>query len=139
MYVLHQDCTDSRLICIDIYTAAIVLLASRLRPSLETHEPKYSLVQSWSHAIEMLNWITPLSKSAQRSVVALEILAATISVTADGDLQHSMNNMNQLGSTQNVAAFQNLNGTFNEFYDMTSLNGIILDPNDISWLNSIPV
>jgi hypothetical protein len=67
------------LIIIDVYTAATVILAARLRPVIEIDISEYSITKSWDHAIELLKSFGRMGQSAQRCVAALEILSAKVS------------------------------------------------------------
>jgi hypothetical protein len=61
-----------------VYTSATVLQAARLHPVVETSVGDYNTETSWKHAIEILKRLDRFRSAAQRSVVALEILADKI-------------------------------------------------------------
>jgi hypothetical protein len=61
-----------------VYTSATVLQAARLHPAVETSVGDYSTETSWKHAIGALKKLERFGSTAQRSLVALEILADKI-------------------------------------------------------------
>jgi len=61
-----------------VYTSATVLQAARLHPAVETSVSDYSTETSWKHAIGALKKLERFGSTAQRSLVALEILADKI-------------------------------------------------------------
>lgn len=61
-----------------VYTSATVLQAARLHPVVETSVGDYSTETSWRHAIGILKRLERFGSTAQRSVVALEVLADKI-------------------------------------------------------------
>jgi hypothetical protein len=61
-----------------VYNSATVLQAARLPPGVETSVGDYNTETSWKHAIEILKRLQKLGSTAQRSLVALEILADKI-------------------------------------------------------------
>jgi hypothetical protein len=61
-----------------VYTSATVLQAARLHPVVETSVGDYSTETSWRHAIGVLKRLGRFGSTAQRSLVALEILADKI-------------------------------------------------------------
>lgn len=127
----------------DLYTAATVLLASRLHPRLRDPDSGYIVAVSWSHAIETLNAIAPISESAQKCAIALEILSTTINLATEGEPQSSPQNSNprqqpDAGLSGPDVALNGLAG-FSEADDLPDFNSLLLDLSDMSWLNSIPV
>jgi len=61
-----------------VYTSATVLQAARLRPIVEEDIGDYRIETSWKNAISVLKNLERFGSTAQRSVVALEILADKI-------------------------------------------------------------
>lgn len=133
----------------DVYTAATVLLASRLHPRLHDPDSEYVIAVSWSHAIEILSAIAPMSESAQKCAIALEILSTTITLATEGESQSGLPNNNSNGNnhtqqrpdvnlTSPGAAPNNGLVAFNEADDVPGFNDLLLDLSDMSWLNSIP-
>ena len=61
-----------------IYTSATVLQAARLRPVVEEGVGDYTIEASWKNAITVLKTLERFGSTAQRSIVALEILADKI-------------------------------------------------------------
>ena len=57
-----------------IYTAATVLLAARLRPTITAEVSDEAIIKSWGQAIEVLNRYEKFSASASRMVATLQIL-----------------------------------------------------------------
>ena len=126
------------LIVIDVYTAATVILAARLRQVIETDVSEYSTTRSWDHAIELLKSFGRMGESAQRCVAALEILSAKVSRKIPADIADQV----QHSPRQAVPFDPALSGpqtdlTLDEFsgFDFTDLE---LDLSDMSWLNSMP-
>jgi hypothetical protein len=126
------------LIIIDVYTAATVILAARLRPVIETDISEYSTTRSWDHAIELLKSFGRMGQSAQRCVAALEILSAKVSrripLDTTDQIQHSQHQ---------AAPFDpGLNGPQPDLnldqFSGFDFSGIELDLSDMSWLNSMP-
>jgi hypothetical protein len=123
----------------DVYTAATVLLAARLRPVIATGVPEYSIADSWAHAIEILKAFQRLGQSAQRCVAALEILSAKVSVDAhppeasqdlNDDFQRTIIDMTSATSLPDVR--------FDDYQVGLDFSGITFDLNDMSWLTSLP-
>jgi hypothetical protein len=126
------------LIIIDVYTAATVILAARLRPVIETDLSEYSTTRSWDHAIKLLKSFGRMGQSAQRCVAALEILSAKISQKIPVDTTDLMQN-----TPRQAAPFDtNLSGPQIDFnldgFSGFNFNGVELDLSDMSWLNSMP-
>jgi hypothetical protein len=61
-----------------VYNSATVLQAARLHPVVETSVGDYNIETSWKHAIDVLKRLQQFGSTAQRCVVALEILADKI-------------------------------------------------------------
>lgn len=120
----------------DLYTAATVLLAARLRPVIEVGITEYSAASSWAHAIESLKYFELFGESAQRCVAALEILSAKVSLSTEGSEPH-IEGAHAEPSTI-VPATNVQSGTFDQFQGDLDFSGITFDLNDMSWLNSGP-
>jgi len=123
----------------DIYTAATVLLAARLRPAIATGVPEYSIADSWTHAIEILKAFQRLGQSAQRCVAALEILSAKVSADAHSlDVNQDLNSEFQRATTDITSATSLPDVPFDDYQVGLDFSGITFDLNDMSWLTSLP-
>lgn len=121
------------LIRADVYTAATVLIAGHLRPTILAEVTPAEITRSWNCALEILKEYESYRRSARRCVAALEILyervvsggAATDQVPANSQLVGVANAPNDLswGEGINASLFDSL--------DMA-------DFQDMSWLNSVP-
>lgn len=120
----------------DLYTAATVLLAARLRPAIEVGISEYSAASSWAHAIEILKYLECFGESAQRCVAALEILSAKVSLSADVNVTHIGEHASESSSA--IPATAARGGTYEQFQGEVDFSGITFDLNDMSWLNSAP-
>ncbi|CZR61789.1 related to C6 transcription factor [Phialocephala subalpina] len=115
-----------------IYTAATVLLAARLRPVVQSNVPEYSVLRSWSQVIEVLKPLTCFGLWAKRCVIALEILFSKVSLVVD-DQQPNGNFEMQSRMPEEVFMAEADHATLG-----IDICGITFDPNDMSWLNSLP-
>jgi hypothetical protein len=126
------------LIIIDVYTAATVILAARLRPVIEIDISEYSITKSWDHAIELLKSFGRMGQSAQRCVAALEILSAKVSRKLPVDTTDQL----QPSQRQGASFEPGLNGPQTDLnlddFSGFDFSGIELDLSDMSWLNSMP-
>jgi len=123
----------------DVYTAATVLLAARLRPVIATGISEYSIADSWAHAIEILKAFQRLGQSAQRCVAALEILSAKVSVdTYPPDVNQDLSADFQRATTDMASATSLPDVPFNDYQVGLEFSGITFDLNDMSWLTSLP-
>jgi hypothetical protein len=123
----------------DIYTAATVLLAARLRPVIAAGVSEYSIADSWAHAIEILKAFQRLGQSAQRCVAALEILSAKVSVDAYPlDVNQDLNSEFQRTTTDMASATTLPDVSFDDYQVGLDFRGITFDLNDMSWLTSLP-
>jgi hypothetical protein len=122
------------LIIIDVYTAATVILAARLRPVIETDISEYSTTSSWDHAIELLKSFGRMGQSAQRCVAALEILSAKVSLKIPVDPTNQIQHSQRQPATFDPALTDLNLDEFSSF----DFNGVDLDLSDMSWLNSMP-
>jgi hypothetical protein len=123
----------------DVYTAATVLLAARLRPVIATGISEYSIADSWAHAIEILKAFRRLGQSAQRCVAALEILSAKVSVdTYPPDVNQDLGADFQRATTDMASATSLPDVPFDDYQVGLEFSGITFDLNDMSWLTSLP-
>ncbi|KAL3477446.1 fungal-specific transcription factor domain-containing protein [Aspergillus californicus] len=117
-----------------VYTAATVLIASRLCPAILSEVTDAAITRSWDCALEILRKYQGYSTSARRCVAALEILHDRVvseahptvyQQTAD-PLATSMGG-NTMGD---MSLGEGITGIF-EGFDLP-------DFQDMSWLNSVP-
>jgi len=126
------------LIVIDVYTAATVILAARLRPVIETDVSEYSTTRSWDHAIELLKSFGRMGESAQRCVAALEILSAKVSRKIPADIADQVQySQHQAAPFDPALSGPQTDLNLDEFSGF-DLSGLELDLSDMSWLNSMP-
>jgi hypothetical protein len=121
---------------LDVYTAATVLLAARIKPVIEVGIVNYSLSESWEHAIAILKCYEGYGDSAQRCRATLELLAAKIPETTESDTAHSHRHPDphvNTASNEYLEADVQSQDVGMDF----DLAGITFDVNDISWLNSM--
>ncbi len=122
----------------DVYTAATVILAARLRPVIETDISEYSTTRSWDHAIELLKLFGRMGQSAQRCVAALEILSAKISRKLSVDTTDQMQqSQHQAASFDPTLSGPQVDLNLDEFSGF-DFSGVELDLSDMSWLNIMP-
>lgn len=128
----------------DLYSAATVLLAARLHPRLHDSDSRYTNAVSWSHVIQILDAIAPMSESAHKCAIALEILSTTITLAMDDESQTALGPNNNNYERRPDAALNNADvpahgiASFCEAGDLTDINDLLLDMSDMSWLDSIP-
>ena len=144
-----------------VYTSATVLQAARLHPVVETSVGDYSTETSWKHAIGVLKRLEPLGYTAQRSVVALEILADKITEAAapQGKIETSSGSAAGLPTPAPSTWTNSSTGQtpapmsapvdagdleaggeqFPGLGDLFDLTEFDFDLNDMSWLTSAPV
>ncbi len=124
---------------LDIYTAATVLLAARLRPVIAESVPGHSVADSWAHAIEILKSFARLGQSAQRCVAALEILSAKIPLdSSPPNTQQDGNSLNQSDETMANSSMPVKDLTLDDLQTGVDFDDIVFDLNDMSWLTSLP-
>ncbi|BCS25325.1 fungal specific transcription factor domain-containing protein [Aspergillus puulaauensis] len=127
-----------------LYSAATVLLASRLHPRIHDSDSGYINAVSWSHVIQILEAIAPMSGSAQKCAIALEILSVTITLAIEDEPRPSLAPDNsdcgrQLGLGLNDSDVPvHETAELGEAGDLTDINDLLLDMSDMSWLDSIP-
>ncbi|KAL5001359.1 fungal-specific transcription factor domain-containing protein [Aspergillus recurvatus] len=116
-----------------VYTAATVLIASRLCPSVLAEVTEAAITRSWNCALEVLRKYQRYSTSARRCVAALEILyERAVSDAPVGD---------NPPQSQSAVPMANTTGdmSLGEGMDASLLEGFDLpDFQDMSWLNSVP-
>ncbi|EEP76551.1 conserved hypothetical protein [Uncinocarpus reesii 1704] len=144
----------------DVYTAATILIAGRLRSSIVNEVSEASISHAWLCALEILRKYQSYSTSARRCVAALEILhdrvvsegvplsrmppagasstsAGNLRAVVDGTGPDVVNNPSGHTLSESLNAFGDVNladGTANVGPD----NLDFLDLLDMSWLNSVP-
>jgi hypothetical protein len=123
---------------IDVYTAATVILAARLRPVIETDISEYSTTRSWDHAIELLKSFGRMGQSAQRCVAALEILSAKAARKVPVDTADQMQHSQREAATFDPALSGPQTDIGLDEFSAFDFGGIDLDLSDMSWLNSMP-
>lgn len=115
---------------IDVYTAATVLIAGRLCPSIVEEVTDSAISRSWVCALETLRKYQSYSSSARRCVAALEILYERVVSEAPP-------------SCEPPPIHQTPSAPVHTTNDM-SLDAILMDSfgladfQDMSWLNSVP-
>ncbi|KAL2820921.1 fungal-specific transcription factor domain-containing protein [Aspergillus cavernicola] len=124
-----------------VYTAATVLIASRLCPAILQEVTETATTRSWNCALEILRKYQSYSTSARRCVAALEILyERVISEANDQPEPH-------VPAGAGAGAPLNSNANANTIGDMSlgeGMNAVFLDSfdfadfQDMSWLNSVP-
>jgi hypothetical protein len=121
-------------ISLDAYTAATVLIAGYLCPTVLDEVTEMAITSSWNCALEILRKYQSYSTSARRCIAALEILYER--VVSEGPPPHEPSAKHHLGGS-----------TSNALNDMSlgeGMNAIFLDGfdwpdfQDMSWLNSVP-
>lgn len=123
----------------DIYTAATVLLAARLRPVIAEGVTEYSIADSWNHAIEILKAFQRLGQSAQRCVAALEILSKKVSIESNpADVNQDFNSDFQRATTDMTSATTLPDVPFDDYQVGLDFGEITFDLTDMSWLTSLP-
>ena len=127
-----MEVCPSALTTTDIYTAATVLLAARLRLTPSTDNSNYSISDSWDRAIQVLKSFERLGHSAQRCVAALEILSAKVDL-AGSNTNAAPQHQDRLESVTSPE-FANLGEHMGDF----DFRGIEVDLSDMSWLNILP-
>lgn len=118
---------------VDIYSAAMVLIAARLRPPILAEVTEASITQSWDCALEILRKYQRYSSSARRCVAALEILYER--VVSEGQTTVDRPSASQPvgipNAVNDISLGEGMNTIFFEGLDLP-------DFQDMSWLNSVP-
>lgn len=140
-----------------LYTSATVLIAARLSPSILADVPEDSIVRDWCRACELLEAYGDLGTSVRRLATTLRLLFDTV------PQQYSRLRQPQEAAAENMshAATANMRPTFStgtaasaplepttnltEALDQANFTtgdftafDTIFDPNDLSWLMTIP-
>ncbi|PWY68401.1 putative C6 transcription factor [Aspergillus heteromorphus CBS 117.55] len=117
-----------------IYTAATVLIAGRLCPTILEEVTEAKMTQSWNCALEVLRKYHSYSTSARRCVAALEILYER--VASEGPLPN-LYPPNTFATTAGPNGLRD--SSFGGSIDSAFLGGLDFpDFQDMSWLNSVP-
>ncbi|KAL4757724.1 transcription factor domain-containing protein [Aspergillus foveolatus] len=116
-----------------VYTAATVLVASRLCPSVIEEVTEAAITRSWNCALEILRKYQSYSTSARRCVAALEILyERAISEAPAGDIPpQSQSGASMANTIGDMSLGEGMNTSLLEGFDLP-------DFQDMSWLNSVP-
>lgn len=115
----------------DVYTAATIIIASRLCPSILEEVTEDALTRSWDCALEILRKYQSYSTSARRCVAALEILyERTVADPAD-DRPQSQNAFPTANTMGDMSLGEGINASLLDGFDLP-------DFQDMSWLNSVP-
>ncbi|KAK5049536.1 hypothetical protein LTR84_004465 [Exophiala bonariae] len=150
-----------------VYSAATVLIAGKLCPSILTEIPEKSISRSWHRAIEILEHYQSFGPVIKQLVAAQHVLFSTLPEhysqakgsrpPGDGSYQTGCSGNNVLTSAsrqveqmraETYSALQS-NAAIEETDNSTSSLGLnnpnfdydfdfVFDSNDLSWLNSMP-
>lgn len=124
----------------DVYLAAAVLIAIRLRPDIHWEVTEQNIDDSWAYAIEILRDYQSDSRAARRCVVALEFLHEKLpNISEQGQPQQHQQQRNWKGDPVDLGAlfrldqgYQNLDGaagSWNWQYKQAGLEDFtFLDP-----------
>ncbi|KAL1303122.1 hypothetical protein AAFC00_006556 [Neodothiora populina] len=88
-----------------VYTAATILIAALLCPSIASEIPKDSIMRSWRSAMTILDQYRLFSSSASRSIAALELLFHRVPLhkTQGPTERHQTPAATEYGSSSNVS------------------------------------
>ncbi|KAL5340262.1 fungal-specific transcription factor domain-containing protein [Aspergillus crustosus] len=114
-----------------VYTAATVLIASRLCPAILEEVSEPAITRSWNCALEILRKYQSYSTSARRCVAALEILYEQVESDAPPPDQNMFPGAIAANTAGNMQLVQGINPAFLDGFDFP-------DFQDMSWLNSVP-
>ncbi|KAL4920044.1 fungal-specific transcription factor domain-containing protein [Aspergillus aurantiobrunneus] len=118
-----------------VYTAATVIVASRLCPTILEEISESALTRSWNCALEILRKYQSYSTSARRCVAALEILYERAAVSAASTTEQNQPQGEGVfpmqSSIGDMSLGEGLNAGLLEGFDLP-------DFQDMSWLNSVP-
>ncbi|KAK1138868.1 hypothetical protein N8T08_001739 [Aspergillus melleus] len=112
-----------------VYTAATVLIAGRLCPSVVEEITDVAISRSWNYALGILRKYQSYSTSARRCVAALEILYQ--SVASEAPPSYDQPPSTTLNATNDMSLGEGMNAILIDGFDLT-------DFQDMSWLNSVP-
>ncbi|KAJ5666576.1 hypothetical protein N7462_010985 [Penicillium macrosclerotiorum] len=119
---------------LDIYTAATVLIAGRLCPTILAEITGDSITHSWHCALEILRNYQNYSSSARRCIAALEILYEQVVSEAHPAPNQAPSHDVSLNGTailNDMSFGEGINATMMEGFEFP-------DFQDMSWLNSVP-
>ncbi|RDH29672.1 fungal-specific transcription factor domain-domain-containing protein [Aspergillus welwitschiae] len=128
-----------------IYTASTVLIAGRLHQAILSELHEDSISRTWQRALDILRKYQSYSSSAQRCIVALELLDEKVTAAIDmkrrggnyhGSVMPAGNNNSGGGdgsaaSPRDVSLGEGLSAAVLDTWDLP-------DFFDMSWLNSVP-
>ncbi|KAL3463887.1 fungal-specific transcription factor domain-containing protein [Aspergillus heterothallicus] len=124
-----------------VYTAATVLIASYLCPTILEEVTEASITTSWETALEILRKYQSYSSSARRCVAALEILYERVVSEQPTVHEHpeahdlsssaGLNGGAPLGTVGDMSLGEGMNASFLDAFELP-------DFQDMSWLNSVP-
>ncbi|KAH8700820.1 fungal-specific transcription factor domain-containing protein [Talaromyces proteolyticus] len=123
-----------------IYTAATVMTATRLYPSVATDIDESLLTQSWNCALETLRAYQEYSRSAKRCLVTLEVLHEKVvgGIQAQNEEATEPTKSSRLDPWLDVNSTQQLRpNDAPEIQDLGDL-GTTFDIMDMAWLDSTP-
>lgn len=143
--LLHVSCIRQGLTprSTDVYTAATVLIAGRLRSAIVAEITEPTVTRSWNLALEILRKYQESSTSARRCIAALEILYDRV-VSEGHEPHHRVTST--LSSEQQSQSFPLLPApnSLDEIYLGEGIDSTVFetfnlaDPQDMSWLHSVP-
>ncbi|RDW76781.1 transcription factor domain-containing protein [Aspergillus mulundensis] len=116
-----------------VYTAATVIIASRLCPPILEEVTEAVITRSWNYALEILRKYQSYSTSARRCVAALEILyerAVTDAPIGDNQPQSQPGPL-MANSIEDMSLGEGMNPGLLDSFDLP-------DFGDMSWLHSVP-
>ncbi|KAI9370712.1 fungal-specific transcription factor domain-containing protein [Aspergillus egyptiacus] len=120
-----------------VYTAATVLIASRLCPAILEEVTEEATTRSWNCALEILRKYQSYSSSARRCVAALEILYEQVVSEALPTNGHPQPLIPTAGSGTAANTIGDM--SIGEGMNSVFLDGLDFpDFQDMSWLNSVP-
>ncbi|OJJ59166.1 hypothetical protein ASPSYDRAFT_89880 [Aspergillus sydowii CBS 593.65] len=114
-----------------VYTAATIIIASRLCPSILEEVTEDALTRSWDCALEILRKYQSYSTSARRCVAALEILYERTVADSTDDRPQSQNAFPTANTMGDMSLGEGINASLLDGFDLP-------DFQDMSWLNSVP-
>ncbi|OAP64278.1 hypothetical protein AYL99_00250 [Fonsecaea erecta] len=149
-----------------LYTSATVLIAARLSPAILVDVSEESILDGWRKAMEILDWYSPFGTSIQRLTTTLRLLSDAVpqqysrfrgsSQQLQPTVPSATQNLGQsspsmyawrppepvdhmpatLDGTTGVITQDDIYPLINDsFLDFDS----VFDPNDLSWLMTIPL
>lgn len=116
---------------LDIYTAATVLIAGLLHRAVLSELTEESVSQSWRRAIQILQKYQRYSSSAQRCIVALELLYEQVSSSSAAPAGSQHHSPAPHDPAHDLSLGEGLSAAVLDSFDMPEFF-------DMSWLNSVP-